>query len=763
MCLLTLPIFAFTSLPLYAQEDLDSLFALPLEDLLNIRITTSTKTLQRESEAPSIITVITSAQIKSMGARGIKDILKTVPGFDVIRNPLYGNQQTVAVRGLFNAESSNAKIKVMVNGKSIRDGENVIGYGFDSIPIQGIRQIEIIRGPGSALYGTDAYLGIINIVTKDGSKIDNNSMIITGATSYGSFDTSLNYIDFKYKNDRFSTFLFAEYNTTNGHTKTVESDSSLQEFQGIAEQIDYPFQVSSAPGDSNNNHEYTNLYANVQFGDLSFQGMYSHLVYASYISPLRNVIYDYNDGHMDMGFVELEYKKQITDKAKITLKTGVGFSENNDKINAYSRETVSFLNSIDTSVYGYEFNHPEGESVKVIFGQKDMQSGAEIVMDYKPKTWLSTVTGVFYEHIKSSDIEYKSNTQIFTAADPAIIDGNAYFPNQYLGGIKDVSDSYPYMLEKSRDIFAVYEQVTMDIKGLLNIQTMNSFSFTTGVRLDDYSDFGRIVNPRAGIVCAPKQNLFFKALYGTAFRAPTLNEMYTQNNPAHLSNPNLDPEKISTTELLVGYYPTPKVLSKLTGFYIQAKDLIQEDTTQEIPIIDNIGKQNSTGVEGEIQIILDKNKTAFFNITYQDVKNSSNETIISANGQPYTQKDYTPGGVPSFIANIGGNYDFAEYVNANFSIHFIAKRKRSKENIFDEQSRLVRFDQREPIGSSMILNASFIFDIGYLIPSVRGVKIQASGYNLLNKDTVDPDFSGSVKNDLPVAGKNYLLTVSYEI
>ncbi len=213
---------------------------------------------------------------------------------------------------------------------------------------------------------------------------------------------------------------------------------------------------------------------------------------------------------------------------------------------------------------------------------------------------------------------------------------------------------------------------------------------------------------------------------------------------------------------MIGYFPVPKVLSKLTGFYIQVKDLIQEDETMEIPEIKNIGEQNSIGVEGEIQVMIDKTKTAYFNITYQKVKNCSNETITSANGQSYTQKDYTPGGIPSFIANIGGNYEFTKYINANVSINFIGKRERSEEKIFDEQNRLIRFDQRDPIDSSIILNASLIFDIGYLISSIERMKIQTSGYNLLNEDTIDPDFSGSIKKDLPVAGTSFLLTVSYE-
>lgn len=86
------------------------------------------------------------------------------------------------------------------------------------------------------------------------------------------------------------------------------------------------------------------------------------------------------------------------------------------------------------------------------------------------------------------------------------------------------------------------------------LQDTQKFSYglkaVVGVRNDHYSDFGSSTNPRASIVWETSWRGTFKAIYGEAFRAPSYLELYDQNNPVDAGNPDLDPEKVKTTEFV---------------------------------------------------------------------------------------------------------------------------------------------------------------------------------------------------------------------
>ncbi len=125
----------------------------------------STKTAQSVSETPAIVTVISRADIVSRGYRTIGEALASVPGLYVIDDFLTAN---VAVRGIYGGTDSWSRIiKVMIDGQPLTfygTGGNLLGPEF--IPLDAVEAIEVIRGPGSALYGANAFLGVINVITR---------------------------------------------------------------------------------------------------------------------------------------------------------------------------------------------------------------------------------------------------------------------------------------------------------------------------------------------------------------------------------------------------------------------------------------------------------------------------------------------------------------------------------------------------------------------------------------------------------------------
>ncbi|BDI28659.1 catecholate siderophore receptor CirA [Capsulimonas corticalis] len=131
-------------------------------------VTTSTKTAGRVSDSPAAMTVITEEEIRASGARTITDLLRSAPGVDVV--DLNSSEADVSIRG-FNDEYAN-KLLVMVDGRSIyQDFYGSVFWAQEPLLLSRIKQIEIVRGPGSTLYGANAFNGVINIITKTPQEI----------------------------------------------------------------------------------------------------------------------------------------------------------------------------------------------------------------------------------------------------------------------------------------------------------------------------------------------------------------------------------------------------------------------------------------------------------------------------------------------------------------------------------------------------------------------------------------------------------------
>lgn len=172
-----------------AQEKEFDLYSLSLEDLINIEVSITTKTKTNVRETPGIVTVITKDEIKRSGARDIIELFHLfVPGFDfgVDLEGVVG----MGIRGIW---ANEGKYLFMVNGFEMNDGMfSCVPFG-NHFALDNIEKIEIIRGPGSAVYGGYAGLGVVNIITRN--RIEQSGKITYTATHTGN-QFSLNQISF---------------------------------------------------------------------------------------------------------------------------------------------------------------------------------------------------------------------------------------------------------------------------------------------------------------------------------------------------------------------------------------------------------------------------------------------------------------------------------------------------------------------------------------------------------------------------------------
>ena len=145
----------------YGEE---SLFHLTLKELMNITVVSAASGFEQKiSQAPSNVTVITHQEWQALGARNLSDVLATVAGFHVSETPFDSKFQRFHIRGLSGKYSE--RIKLLIDGEPfeyLQDGGLINGF---RLPLTSFERIEVIKGPGSAIYGADAFAGIINLVS----------------------------------------------------------------------------------------------------------------------------------------------------------------------------------------------------------------------------------------------------------------------------------------------------------------------------------------------------------------------------------------------------------------------------------------------------------------------------------------------------------------------------------------------------------------------------------------------------------------------
>jgi len=689
-------------------------------------VTVATKTQMTDREAPSIVSVITDEEIRNMGARNIIDVLRTVPGFDLTDMGFYPLHMTY-IRGM--ASTGVEKLKIMIDGHAFQPFHGDADLYFDRLPIGNIRKIEIIRGPGSALYGTGAFLGVINIITKQGG--DRPSSL---SVEYGSFNAVKPYAELSYKHDDLKTYLYAEYYRTDGYDGIVESDMAYD--PAVAESFG-GLLAPSASREMTNETKHHSFHANLSYKGLYFSGFFQKINAMSPIG-IYSILTDEDDMKARYAYGELGYKLPINDRGNLLIKTYYDYSAYELDYEYYPEETAAL-----------HIGFPADQGVHQGFHGKNSVSGMETVGDYELYPGIQMVTGISYEDIKQFDIKTYANANI--TGNSLRVGDRIYdpFPFEYFsGGYTDISENANWNRDENRAVFAGYIQCVSDLKKLFSLKkNAESLIMTLGGRYDHYDDVGSTANPRFGIVYAPTENLWFKALYGNAFRAPSFYELFT--NSSVKGNPDIKPEKINTAEALIGYNFTKHLSGTVTGFYVTGKDLIKfEDLGYK-----NIGKTESFGVETEFKASFGKNSHIYLNLTWQDVKDTTNALI---QGTDQIQDDFGPGMIPVFYGNAGINYGFTEKIIGNMSLNYVGKRDRTEEMIWDGE-KLVQKDARDPVDDRWLLNASVRFKDVF----TKGMEFQISGFNLLNQNHRDPDISGFIQNDIPCAGRTFTGRFSY--
>ena len=172
-------LFAMALLAAEAQIAQADLTALQIEDLMNVNVTSASKKEQKISRVAAAIFVISEEDIRRSGATNIPDLLRMVPGLEVAQiNP---STWAISARG-FNGQYSN-KLLVLIDGRSVYTLLfSGVYWDAQDVPLSSIARIEVIRGPGAAVWGTNAVNGVIDIITKSAGETQSALIRIDAGT-----------------------------------------------------------------------------------------------------------------------------------------------------------------------------------------------------------------------------------------------------------------------------------------------------------------------------------------------------------------------------------------------------------------------------------------------------------------------------------------------------------------------------------------------------------------------------------------------------
>lgn len=166
------------------ESESDSMLDMSIEELLNVEITSVSKRVEKRSEAAAAVYVLTSEDIRRSSATNIPDLLRTVPGIEVAQNS--SNRWSVTARG-FAGRFAN-KLLVLIDGRTIYTPFfSGVYWETKDVMLEDVDRIEIIRGPGGALWGANAVNGVINIVTKKAQDTQGGLLAAGGGTEEQAF------------------------------------------------------------------------------------------------------------------------------------------------------------------------------------------------------------------------------------------------------------------------------------------------------------------------------------------------------------------------------------------------------------------------------------------------------------------------------------------------------------------------------------------------------------------------------------------------
>ena len=692
-------------LPSQSQEidttNTQALFELSLDDLMDIEIVSAVRQNQNITEAPSIVSVITETQLKERGYTSIAEALNSVAGFDVITDYF---QPNLGIRGINGGLRSWSRlIKVMVDGQSVSFRSNSDNYLDPSlVPINIVERIEIIRGPNSAIYGKNAFLGVINIITKSGEKLENSISNMLGSIN---------------KNSTFNI------NTVWGGSKN---------------NLDVVFASS-----------YTQLdYSNLTPVNIPGSSVYTSrdLTQNNESSPL-SIFFKAKYETETFGKLVLDMNQQNINSSTEFIDWGVLTHNNHiNLLNSYERLNYSntFFNNFNTN---FSFTHSLGKPLKneILDNDSDPTSWIEREISYTGYD-LNFNTAYAFDEINnlSFGVDYTlddhKHQKYYTVTNTGIRTLNP-------GG----TEGYNNFTN-----LGIYIQLILNPAKFFNFNYLKDLTLTAGYRFDYHNIYGDVLNYRLAAVYQIANQLSTKIMYGTSFNAPSPVQLYSNYlAPGGIvGNPDLKPERAQTLEWAIMGKIFEHLNFNTNVYYTNIDDKIEYLLPYgEVSNITakNVSKIYSAGVEAELNVNITNNST-YLNYSYQ-------RSILEKTDPILEEIRVKTALYPSHMFKFGNIFHLTRYyTNINIEGKYISSRIASDQNnfIYDPINYSINRYELDPYFLIDLMISST--DLEIIHNSKTKISFQIK--NLLDTEYCYPGFKNY---DIPGLGRTYFLRITQYI
>lgn len=530
----------------------DDIFSMSLLQLLNVTVVS--KESESIANSPAVVTAYDARELEALGLRNLIDFIHFVPGIEI--NQRLGELRTVQIRGL--PGNSNQKVLFMLDGVPywMPESGDIPLYGM---PIQGIKRIEVIRGPGSVVYGANASAGVINIISRDdaGSSvkayISNNNLRNLSAYGRKSFE----------QGQWFS--VAAELQRDNGYQYNINNAFAVDPCFCFPE---------TADGELTRKGEHSSALAR-----LGFNGFTATV--QSFVSKEAGEI---NETLVSPSII----------RSKGTL-IGINYQHafENGEMTLYSDWNRYYRDIHAENFLAGFFLDSDGGIVFENNGAKNVRFRNGLSINYQFNENFSILSGAEYEERSTENKKFQDDRN-----------------GSVLSLVTQPPFNLPFELQQDNSILLV--QADQNYEKSLYAQgdyILDAWRFVIGMRYVDNSAVGSDISPRGSVVYSINQTESIKLLYSQGVNAPTFRQSAATDSFGLPLDNNIVAETIRTWDL--AYTKTADQLHYvLSVFHIEAFDLIKSNVN-----IDNIIKRN--GAEFDMQY-REENLKVFAGLSYVD-------------------------------------------------------------------------------------------------------------------------------------------------
>jgi len=644
-------------------------------------VITATKTPRHPDDVPVSVTIVTSKDIERQNIQFADEALKQVPGVAARRGKGWADTMAqVNMRGFAGAN----RTLVLFDNQRLNSGSSQ-SVRWESVPVEDIERIEVVRGPFSPLYGGNAMGGVINIITKTPQKLEAMAKV-----GYGTYNSWSHYLMAGHRLwDKVSVKLSWTYQISDGYrtqlvTRAASPGAAAIQAVGWIPTMTPTGQPTYIIGDQGNNM-VENSSIN---GKISWDIADGHKV--DFVLLLNWYNYRYSQGNTYLR--DAATGLPLANGPVGLLGTGLRFG---------TFTPGAFING-PAEIYDGVFNLSSEHQLTSTTTLK-LRAGLLDQPQYEyanPNTTTATYDGGPGTYNSTKSRAWSGEVQVIqTIGQKQTLTGG-------LAVNFDKSTSWEFNLANWRDYGSTtrkntYSSGRTSTVGLYLQDEINwhpQFSTVVGFRVDRWETYdGKYkprfdfpqeelpsrsewsVNPRIGFLYRPWTWWSWRASVGTTFRPPNVYELYrtwrAASGTLYKSNPNLKPEKALSWEVGTTVHPFAGNTITATFFDNYVRDLIYRVADRTDPTIllnENAARAHIQGVELEISQKLFDWLEVFGNATFLDSRLTKNDYNPEADGRKITF-------IPRQIMNFGVNANYW-IVNANLSGHYMSKLYRTDTN-----------------------------------------------------------------------------------